>query len=105
VVVRNKARLVTQGFCQKGGVDFEETLALITRIGPINMLFAYVTSKGFKLYQMHVKSAFSKGFKLYIEKEVYVRQPPSFENPKFPNHFYKLHNTLYGNIVSPQERH
>jgi hypothetical protein len=42
---------------------------------------------------MDVKSAFLNG---YIEEEVYVRQPPDFENPKFPNHIYKLHKALYG---------
>jgi hypothetical protein len=56
------------------------------------MLFAYAALKGFKLYQMDVKSAFLNG---YIEKEVYVRQPPGFKNPKYPNHVYKLHKALY----------
>ena len=42
---------------------------------------------------MDVKSAFLNG---YIEKEVYVRQPPGFENPKFTNHVFKLHKALYG---------
>jgi hypothetical protein len=70
VVVRNKDRLVARGFCQKEGVDFEETFALVARIEAIRMLFAYATSKGFKLYQMDVKSAFLNG---YIEEEVYVR--------------------------------
>jgi hypothetical protein len=73
VVVRNKARLVGQGFCQKEGVDFE-------------------ASKGFKLYQIDVKSAFLNG---YIEEEVYMRQPPGLENSKYPNHVYKLHKALY----------
>jgi hypothetical protein len=88
VLVRNKARLVAQGFCQKEGVDFEETFAPVARIEAIRMLLGYVASKGFKLYQMDVKSAFLNG---YIEKEVYVRQPPGFKNPKYPNHVYKLH--------------
>jgi hypothetical protein len=55
------------------------------------MLLAYAASKGFKLYQMNVKSAFLNG---YIEEEVYVRQPPGFESPKYPNHVYKLHKAL-----------
>jgi hypothetical protein len=92
VVVRNKARLVAQGFCQKEGVDFEETFAPVARIEAIRMLLAYAASKGFKLYQMDVKSAFLNG---YIEEEVYVRQPPGFENLKYSNHVYKLHKALY----------
>ena len=42
----------------------------------------------FKLYQMDVKSAFLNG---YLKKEeVYVMQPPGFENSEFPNHVFKL---------------
>jgi hypothetical protein len=99
VVVRNKARLVAQGFCQKEGVDFEETFSLVARIEAIRMLLAYAALKGFKLYQMDVKSAFLNG---YIEKEVYVRQPPGFKNPKYPNHVYKLHKALYGLKQAPR---
>jgi hypothetical protein len=99
VVVRNKARLVAQGFCQKEGVDFEETFAPVARIEAIRMLLAYAASKGFKLYQMDVKSAFLNG---YIEEEVYVRQPPGFENPKYSNHVYKLHKSLYGLKQAPR---
>jgi hypothetical protein len=92
VVVRNKAKLVAQGFCHKEGVDFEETFAPMTRIESIRMLLAYAASKGFKLYQIDAKSTFLNG---YIEEEVYVRQPPGFENPKYLNHVYKLHKALY----------
>ena len=52
-----------------------------------------------KLYQMVVKSAFLNG---YIEEEVCVSQPPSFENPKFPNHVFKLHRALYGLKQAPR---
>ncbi|WVZ64206.1 hypothetical protein U9M48_013767 [Paspalum notatum var. saurae] len=63
VVVRNKARLVAQGFCQKQGIDYEETIAL---------------------------------------EEVYVRQPPSFELPKFSNRVFKLQKALYGLKQAPR---
>jgi hypothetical protein len=56
--VRNKARLIAQGFSQVEGVDFGETFAPIAHLEAIRILLAFAVSKGFKLYQMDVKSAF-----------------------------------------------
>ncbi|WVZ76525.1 hypothetical protein U9M48_024495 [Paspalum notatum var. saurae] len=86
MVVRNKARL-------KEGIDYEETFAPIARLEAIRILLAFAASKGFKLQQMDVKSAFLNGF---IEEEVYVRQPPGFESARFPDRVYKLRKALYG---------
>jgi hypothetical protein len=60
-VVRNKAHLVAQGYSQVEGQDFGETFALIARLEAIRVLLSFVTSKGFKLYQMDVKSVFLNG--------------------------------------------
>jgi hypothetical protein len=60
-IVRNKARLVAQGFSQVEGLDFEETFAPVAHLEAIRILLAFATSKGFKLYQMDVKSAFLNG--------------------------------------------
>ena len=87
MVVRNKSRLVAQGFNQKEGIDYEETFAPVARLEAIRILLAFAVAKGFKLYQMDVKSAFLNGV---IEEEVYVRQPPGFESEKYPHREYKL---------------
>jgi hypothetical protein len=92
-VARNKARLVAQGFSQVEGLDFGETFALVARLEAIRILLAFAASKGFKLYQMYVKSVFLNGV---IQEEVYVKQPPGFENPKHTNRVYKLSKVLYG---------
>ena len=55
--------------------------------------------KSFKLYQMDVKSAFLNGF---INEEVYVRQPPGFEDFEHPDHVYKLNKALYGLKQAPR---
>jgi hypothetical protein len=69
VVVRNKARLVAQGYTQVEGLDFSETYASIARLEAIRILLAYACAHNIKLYQMDVKSAFLNG---YINEEVYV---------------------------------
>ncbi|WVZ94169.1 LOW QUALITY PROTEIN: hypothetical protein U9M48_040095 [Paspalum notatum var. saurae] len=99
MVVRNKARLVVQGFCQKEGIDYEETFAPVARLEAIRILLAFAVSKGFKLQQMDVKSAFLNEF---TEEEVYVRQPPGFESARFPDRVYKLRKALYGLKQAPR---
>jgi hypothetical protein len=79
-VVRNKSRLVAQGFSQEEGIDYEETFALVTRLEAIKILLVFFVAKGIKLHQMDVKSAFLNGV---LEEEVYVKQPPGFESKKY----------------------
>jgi hypothetical protein len=93
VVTRNKARLVAKGYSQVQGLDFGETYAPIARLESIRILLAYTTYHGFKLYQMDVKSVFLNG---PIKEEVYVEQPPNFEDSEYPNHVCKLSKPLYG---------
>jgi hypothetical protein len=71
-VVKNKSRLVAQGFSQKEGIDYEETFAPVARLEAIRILLAFSVGDGFKLHQMDVKSAF---LNVVLEEEVYVRQP------------------------------
>jgi hypothetical protein len=91
--VRNKARLVSQGYNQVEGLDFRETFAPVAPLEAIRILLAFAASKGFKLYQMNVKSDFLNGV---IQEEVYVRQPPGFESPIYPDRVYKFSKALYG---------
>jgi hypothetical protein len=60
-VVRNKTRLVAQGFSQVEGLDFGKTFTLVAHLEAIRILLALATSKGFKLYEMDVKSVFLNG--------------------------------------------
>ena len=97
-VIRNKARLVAQGYNQQEGIDYDETFAPIARIEAIRLLIAYAAHKGFKLFQMDVKTAFLNGV---LQEEVYVKQPPGFEDPKNPDHVYYLDKALYGLKQAP----
>ncbi|GKB84147.1 putative reverse transcriptase, RNA-dependent DNA polymerase [Tanacetum coccineum] len=66
IVIRNKARLVAQGYTQEEGIDYDE---------------------------MDVKSAFLYG---KIKEEFSVYQPPGFEDPEFPDRVYKVPDEFYG---------
>jgi hypothetical protein len=98
-VVRNKSKLVAQGFNQKEGIDYEETFTPVAHLEAIRILRAFSVAKGFKLHQMDVKSAFLSGV---LEEEVYVRQPPGFECEKYPHRVYKLRKALYGLKQAPR---
>nr|GEU82560.1 retrovirus-related Pol polyprotein from transposon TNT 1-94 [Tanacetum cinerariifolium] len=99
MVIRNKARLVTQGHTQKEGIDYEEVFASVARIEAIRLFLAYASFMGFMVYQMDVKSSF-----LYvtIEEEVYVCQPPGFEDPGYPDRVYKVVKAFYGLNQAPR---
>jgi hypothetical protein len=91
--MRNKARLVAQGYSQVECLNFGETFAPVARLEAIRIMLAFTVSKGFKLYQMNVKSAFLNGV---IEEKVYIRQPLGFESLKYPDRVYKFLKALYG---------
>ncbi|GKB80107.1 putative ribonuclease H-like domain-containing protein, partial [Tanacetum coccineum] len=81
IMIRNKARLVAQGYIQEEGFDYDEVFAPFARIEAIILFLAYASFKDFVVYQMDVKSVFLCG---KIEEEVYVCQPPGFEDLDFP---------------------
>ncbi|GKC68586.1 putative ribonuclease H-like domain-containing protein [Tanacetum coccineum] len=73
IVIRNKARSVAQGYTQEEGIDYDEVFAPVARIKAIS---AFLYKK--------------------IEEEVYVCQPPGFEDLDFPDRVYKVEKALYG---------
>nr|GEZ93628.1 hypothetical protein [Tanacetum cinerariifolium] len=93
IVIRNKARLVTQGYTQEERVDYKEVFAPVARIKAIRLFLAYALFIGFIVYQMDVKSAFLYGT---IDEEVYVMQPLGFQDPKFSKGVYKVAKAMYG---------
>ncbi|GJU83005.1 putative ribonuclease H-like domain-containing protein [Tanacetum coccineum] len=99
IVVKNKARLVAQGFRQEEGIDYDEVFAPVARIEAIRLFLAFASFMGFPVYQMDVKSAFLYGT---IEEEVYVHQPPGFVDPAHPNKVYKVIKALYGLHQAPR---
>ncbi|GJU71816.1 putative ribonuclease H-like domain-containing protein [Tanacetum coccineum] len=92
IVVRNKAKLVAQGYTQEEGIDYDEVFAPVARIEAIRLFLAYASFKDFVVYQMDVKSAFLYG---KIKEEVYVCQPLGFEDPEFSDRRGQIDKNLF----------
>ncbi|GJW51749.1 putative ribonuclease H-like domain-containing protein [Tanacetum coccineum] len=90
---------VTKRYTQEEGIDYDEVFAPVARIEAIRLFLAYASFKDFVVYQMNVKSAFLYG---KIEEEVYVCQPPRFEDPDFLDRVYKVEKPLYGLHQAPR---
>nr|GFB86743.1 hypothetical protein [Tanacetum cinerariifolium] len=99
IVVRNKARLVAQGHTQEEWIDYDEVFTPVARIKAIRLFLAYASFMGFTVYQMDVKSAFLYGT---INEEVYVMQPPGFQDLAFPAKVYKVEKAMYGLHQAPR---
>ena len=65
----------------------------------VRTLLAYASYKGFKVYQMDVKSTFLNGI---IEEEVYIEQPEGFVDDNNKDMVIKLHKALYGLKQAPR---
>ncbi|GKA37349.1 retrovirus-related pol polyprotein from transposon TNT 1-94 [Tanacetum coccineum] len=82
IFIKNKARLVAQGYNQQEGIDYDETFAPVVRLEAIRIFLTFATYMNFIVYQINVKSAFLNG---KLKKEGDVKQPPGFKSSEFPN--------------------
>ncbi|GJY36760.1 putative ribonuclease H-like domain-containing protein [Tanacetum coccineum] len=80
-------------------IDYDEVFAPVARLEAIRIFLAFASYMGFIVYQMDVKSAFLYG---KIDEEVYVSQPPGFQDPKSPEKVYKVVKALYGLHQAPR---
>ncbi|GJZ99643.1 retrovirus-related pol polyprotein from transposon TNT 1-94 [Tanacetum coccineum] len=92
-VLKNKARLVAQGFRKEEGINFEESFAPIAKIKAIRIFVANAANKNMMIYQMDVKTAFLNG---ELKEEVYISQPKGFVDQGNPSHVY---------MAKPTEKH
>lgn len=98
-IIKNKARFVCKVYSQIEGIDFEETFSPVARVEAIKMFLAFAFSKGFKIYQMDIKSSFLNG---ELKEEVYMEQPEGFNLTEGKNFVCKLKKELYGLKQDPR---
>ncbi|GAA0162208.1 transmembrane signal receptor [Lithospermum erythrorhizon] len=98
-VIKCKARLVAKGYSQKHGIEFNEVFALVARLDTIRLIIGLAPQKGWKLFQLDVKSAFLQG---ELDEEVFVAQPQGYTVKGKEDQVYKLHKALYGLKQAPR---
>ncbi|KAJ9557448.1 hypothetical protein OSB04_012062, partial [Centaurea solstitialis] len=89
-IARYKARLVAQGFSQQPGLDYDETFSLVVKPATIRTVLSI---------SLDVKNAFLNGD---LTEEVYMKQPPGYAHPSYPNHVCRLRKALYGLKQAPR---
>lgn len=90
---RHKARLVIKGYSQRKGVDYEETYSPVVRHSSLRYLFATAARLNLDIDQMDAVTAFLQG---ELSEEIYMEQPPYFEDTQNRTKVCKLNKALYG---------
>ncbi|GKC44720.1 retrovirus-related pol polyprotein from transposon TNT 1-94 [Tanacetum coccineum] len=96
--VTPKPRNISRSLQARGGIDFEESIAPVTRLEAIRIFVANAANQNVTIYQMDVKMAFLNS---KLKEEVYISQPEGFVDQDNPSHVYKLKKALYGLKQAP----
>jgi hypothetical protein len=96
---RYKARLVSKGFKQRYGLNYEETFSPVVKSITIHLVLSFTVLQGWELRQLDMQNAFLHDV---LKEEVYMRQPPGYEDASKPGYLSKLDKALYGLKQAPR---
>ncbi|WVZ53157.1 hypothetical protein U9M48_004138 [Paspalum notatum var. saurae] len=99
-VERLKARLVAKGFKQRFGTDYGDTYSPVIKPSTVRIILSLAVTQGWSMKQIDIQNAFLHGV---LEEEVYMKQPPGFEDPQKPINFIcRLKKAIYGLKQAPK---
>jgi hypothetical protein len=90
---------VAKGFKQRYDIDYEDTFSPVVKATTIRIVLSIAVSHGWTLRQLDVQNAFLYSI---LEEEVYMRQPPGYENKMKPDYVCKLDKAIYGLKQAPE---
>ena len=99
LISRYKARLVTKGYAQTYGIDFEETLSPVAKMATVRAVISMAVAKGWEFQQMDVKNVFLNG---ELQEEVYMENPEGYVHLEFLHYVCRLKKALYGLKQAPR---
>ncbi len=92
-ISRYKARLIAKGYAQTHGIDYDETFVPVAKMATVKVVIAMAASRGWVLHQMDVNNVFLHG---ELKEEMYLDQPPGYEDMSHPDYVCRLRKALYG---------
>ncbi|KAL0556725.1 hypothetical protein IC582_005241 [Cucumis melo] len=87
-----KARLISKGYTQREGVDYEETFSHVAMLKSIRILMSIATFYDYEIWQMDVKTAFLNG---NLEESIFMSQPEGFITQGQEQKICKLNRSIY----------
>jgi hypothetical protein len=92
-------RLLAKGFKQRYGIDYEDTFSPVVKAATIMIILSIVMSRGWCLRQLDVQNVFLHGI---LEEDIYMKQPPRYEDDLKPHYICKLDKAIYGLKQAPR---
>ena len=90
-IQKHKVHIVTQGFTQIKGVDFDQTFVPVAKFSSLCTVFALAAQHNLEVHQMDVKATYLNA---NLKEDLYMEPPPSFDIPE--GHVLKLKKGMYG---------